>query len=218
MGLALLASALLLGWGGLGGEVFLDLMRLELRAGMRATGVVTYHVSDDDEQNRELKGGQGLVKKAYSGTQGSDTRDYFALKQPLDPRRLRGHAREAQVYFNLNPDEHPHLAFLADVARYEGMPLLVMEWADSDLRRWLQEQRSEPVSAPHIAADRVGKAIQLARGLRGLHKEQMVHQDLKSGNVLLYKQVLKIADFGLSCSAGDGSNGSDGTAATSNDS
>ena len=64
------------------------------------------------------------------------------------------------------------------------------------------------------AADRVGKAIQLARGLGGLHEEKLVHQDLKTGNVLLYKQVLKIADFGLSCSAGDGGDGSDGAAAS----
>ena len=38
-----------------------------------------------------------------------------------------------------------------------------------------------------------------------------MHQDLKPSNLLLYKQVLKIADFGLCCSTGDTSDADDGT-------
>jgi hypothetical protein len=102
--------------------------RLKLAAGDMIEGVVTYTVCSDDEQDPALKGGQGMVIKVYAGT--GDNKQYYAAKQPVDLTRLRGQAREAQVYFNLDPSEHVHLGFLVDIVRHMGVPLLIMEWAE----------------------------------------------------------------------------------------
>jgi ankyrin repeat protein len=104
--------------------------RLKLAAGDAIDGVITYIVCPDDEQNPALKGGQGMVTKVYTLIGNNDTKKYFAAKQPVDLTRLRGQAREAQVYFNLDPSEHVHLGFLVDIVRHMGVPLLIMEWAE----------------------------------------------------------------------------------------
>ena len=169
--------------GGAGQQEGERLRRLELRARMAVEGVVSYNVCDDGEQDPKLRGGQGLVVKAYTIAAGSKKpSDYFALKQPLDPGRLRGHKREAQVYFNLDPNEHPHLAFLADVVGHEGTPLLVMEWADADLGRWLEQQQKKMWQRAQGNARMVsmlmqmsaGFGIQLARGLVCLHGLELI--------------------------------------------
>ena len=145
-------------------------------------GVVTYYICDDEEQQlADCKGGQGQVYRGYSNGRGGIKRNCdFALKVPLDPRRLRGQAREAQVYFNIDPAEHPHLAFLADVVLHEGrVPLLVMDWADKgSLRDWLQKAAGMRAKSPQMEAALEKKAleyaIQIARGLRSLHGLGMV--------------------------------------------
>jgi ankyrin repeat protein/serine/threonine protein kinase len=179
--------------------------RLKLTHGTQVKGVITYIVCADEEQGLSLKGGQGLVIKVCNATG-----TYFAMKQPNDLSRLRGQAREAQVYFNLDPNKHVHLAFLVDVVRYKGVPLLVLEWADKgSLEQWLAQE--------HPLLEAVELAIQLARGLQSLHllcdsegkPQPMVHKDLKPGNVLLFGAVLKLIDFGLCCSAA-GNSGAEG--------
>jgi ankyrin repeat protein/serine/threonine protein kinase len=178
-------------------------------------GLVTY--TKCEEQDSALKGGQGQVYKVYSGVTGSDKKVYWAAKVPLDPKRLRGHAREIQVYFNLNPQEMHHLAFVSDIVRHEGVPLLIMEWADGgSLKVWIAKQvlvrekfKDQPAFISRLVEQAVGSAIQIARGLEALHALNMVHQDLKPANVLMYGSILKIADFGLCCSSGDASEGGD---------
>jgi hypothetical protein len=143
-----------------------------------------------------LKGGQGEVKKACTSNGNN-----FAIKKPLKPSELRGQEREIRNYFDINSADHPHLAFLTDVVRHEGTPLIVTEWADfGSLENWLSWQRElNPSDRPEKGLE---IAIQIARGLVSLHSDKLdlVHQDLKPGNVLNYKGVMKIADFGLSFS------------------
>ena len=165
-----------------------------LSAGTCLEGVVTYTICSEAEQDRNLKGGQGQVYKAYCSTAGTDERDHFAVKSPVDPKRLGGLAREAQVYFNIDPRKAPHLAFLSDVVRHEGVPLLVMEWADrGSLSDYLPKQqqvldRCPPDRLPQmqkaLTKQALAYAIQIARGLVSLHGTLgMVHQDLKPGGV-----------------------------------
>ena len=165
-----------------------------LSAGTSLDGVVTYYICSDEEQDRNLKGGQGQVYKAYCKTFGSDERDHFAVKSPVDPKQLGGLAREAQVYFNIDPRKAPHLAFLNDVVRHEGVPLLVMEWADrGSLSDYLLKQQQVldrcpsdrlPQMQKALTKQALAYAIQIARGLVSLHGTLgMVHQDLKPGEV-----------------------------------
>jgi hypothetical protein len=74
-----------------------------------------------------MKGGQGIVKKAYT-KDGSGNKTYFAIKAALNPTRNR-QEDEAAIYFKLDPTKEPHLAFLSDVVMYKQQPLLVIEFA-----------------------------------------------------------------------------------------
>ena len=158
-----------------------------LPAGTQLNGVVTYHICPDEEQDPSLKGGQGQVYKAYNkrpdGKGGRQRDQVFAVKRPVDPQKQSGQQREGQVYFNINPEEASHLAFLSDVVRHNNVPLLVMEWADKSLKDWLSEQPK--LILPQLEVPMLKRTlehgIQIVLGLISLHELQMVHQDLKPG-------------------------------------
>jgi ankyrin repeat protein/serine/threonine protein kinase len=178
-----------------------------LRAGEKLEGMVTYHICADEEQKLvDCKGGQGQVYRGYCNDDKCMERSCdFALKVQLDPRRLRVQAREVQSYFNIDPTEHPHLAFVVDVLHDGRVPLLVMDWASNgSLHDWLQKVAGMHTDIPQVETALVKKAleyaIQIARGLQSLHGLGMVHQDLKPSKVLLYGSSLKLAGFGLCCS------------------
>ncbi|GMH97664.1 hypothetical protein TrVE_jg4292 [Triparma verrucosa] len=186
----------------------------KLKAGDVVEGFVFYYICEDDEQSEGSKGGQGIVKKAYTGR--GPYKFYYAIKAALNPSRHR-QKDEAAIYFKLDPTNEPHLAFLSDVLMRQGQPLLVLEWAnEGSLGDWLKIKRKLPMKM--ILPKALEYAIQIVRGLRTLHIENdetsaIVHQDLKPGNILNYDDVLKIADFGLSF-ADDGEDENSGGSGT----
>jgi hypothetical protein len=173
---------------------------MELAAGTQLEGVVSYYICEDKEQDKDgQKGGQGQVYKAYINSADSTAKSVrsleFALKRPAGLKQYESLVREAQVYFNIDPRDTPHLAFLSDVVRHGGVPLLVMPWAaGGSLKGWLsqQQQLRERCSVDRLPSfegmvmkQGLGNAIQIARGLASLHDDLgMVHQDLKPGIVV----------------------------------
>jgi len=109
----------------------------------QVTGFVSYVICEDDEQPKNMKGGQGIVKKAYAEN-GNGSNFYFAIKAALNPTRNR-QEDEAAIYFKLDPTKEPHLAFLSDVVMYKQQPLLVIEFAETlSLADWLEIKRKLP--------------------------------------------------------------------------
>jgi serine/threonine protein kinase len=165
----------------------------ELSAGTLLQGLVTYCICDDEEQDSKLKGGQGQIYKAYCNGSGGTREKDFAVKRPVDRERQSGQQREGQVYWNINPSENSHLAFLNDVVSYNGVPLLVMEWADKSVKDLLDEQQEVRARCPPerllqfeqkvFLKQSLAHGIQTAKGLVSLHKLKMVHQDLKPGKL-----------------------------------
>lgn len=141
------------------------------------------------------QGGQGSVYEAYVNMTDQSNgvmREKFCLKTQRKSEGLSaGIAREAEVYFAL--PESPHLAILNDVATHpSGTPILISEWADSTLEKWLEEQKV-------TTADNIDLLVQILRGLQSLHQNGLVHQDLKPANILLFDYGLlcaKLTDFG----------------------
>ncbi len=104
--------------------------------------------------------------------------------------------REARIADRLH---HPNAIVVSAVAARDGEPCLVMEYLPSrSLAAVLAEQGSLPVA--EVAS--IGK--QVASALAAAHAAQIVHRDVKPGNILIAAGgTAKITDFGVSRAAGD---------------
>ncbi len=122
------------------------------------------------------------------------------LQPDLSPRatdEARARAlREARIAARL---QHPNAIVVYDVAEHEGEPCLVMEYLPSrSLAAVLGERGWLPV--PEVSS--IGRQIALA--LAAAHAAQIVHRDVKPGNILITDDgTAKITDFGVSRAAGD---------------
>lgn len=111
------------------------------------------------------------------------------LDDPAFRARFR---REARIVARLN---HPAVVQIFDLLEDplgDGGDALVLEWVDGRPLSALVAE--EPLEAGRLVA--WGEAI--ARGLAAAHAEDLLHRDLKTGNVLVSRGgQVKILDFGL---------------------
>ncbi len=107
--------------------------------------------------------------------------------------------KEAELLANLN---HPNIVTVYNVGETDGGTYLCMEYLEQgsladDLAR---RDKSGEWPTPKEAAEVV---LTLAEALEAVHQKEILHRDLKPGNVLMSKRladgkvVLKISDFGL---------------------
>lgn len=96
----------------------------------------------------------------------------------------------------LNKLKHPNIIkFLA--SQQEGSDLLIIiEYAnEGSLADYINNQNKDN---EHDWKLNYQFILGMTQGLAYLHKQNIVHRDLKSANILLSNQVAKLADFGLS--------------------
>ena len=101
--------------------------------------------------------------------------------------------REARAISQLT---HPHICTLHDVGEHDGTAFLVMELLDGETLA----DRLKKGALPVDEALKIG--IQIADALDAAHRHDMVHRDLKPGNVMLTKGGAKLLDFGLAKASG----------------
>ena len=107
-----------------------------------------------------------------------------------DPNNLLRFRREARAAAALS---HPNIVRTIDLDEDAGRHFLVMEYVEGvTLNNWLKRNPQAPqkVFASFI--------LQAALGLLHIHENNLIHRDLKPGNLLIDKQgTVKILDLGL---------------------
>jgi len=144
------------------------------------------------EVRRELgQGGMGVV---YLARQPALAREVVVktLRRGLaaDTSNEERFRREAQAAAGIH---HQNVVAVHDCFAWRGEHFIVQEYvAGEDLAKVLQVvRRLDPRIAGLVA-------LELARGLEEIHARDVVHRDLKPGNVLLGRGgEAKIADFGI---------------------
>ncbi|KAK3406688.1 hypothetical protein EUGRSUZ_K02846 [Eucalyptus grandis] len=93
---------------------------------------------------------------------------------------------------------HPNIITFVAACKKPPVFCIITEYmAGGSLRKYLQHQ--EPHSVPLNIVLKL--ALEIARGMKYLHSQRILHRDLKSENVLLGDDMsVKVADFGISCS------------------
>ncbi len=142
------------------------------------------------------EGGMGVVYKAHDTTLDRDVALKF-LPHDLttsDEERTR-FIHEAKAASAL---DHPNVCTVYEVGQTpDGQMFIAMGYYEGDsLTRKLRK-------APLKVEEAVGIAIQIAEGLQAAHEHDIVHRDVKSGNIIVTdKGQVKILDFGLAHKSG----------------
>jgi Tol biopolymer transport system component len=134
-------------------------------------------------------GGMGEVYRAR------DTRLERAVAVKILPSRLSSDPahkqrfeREAKAISHLN---HPHICVLHDIGHQDGIDYLVMECVEGETLAKRLEKGPPPL-------EQVLKyGMQIADALDKAHRSNVVHRDLKPGNIMLTPTGAKLLDFGL---------------------
>ncbi|MEI6085310.1 MAG: protein kinase [Verrucomicrobiota bacterium] len=148
-------------------------------------------------------GGMGTVYKAID----TQLNRYVAVKIlrqkfAADPQFIETFAREARAAGSVN---HPHVAQVYSFAEHGGEYYLTMELLE---RGSLDERITQQQKLPEAEVLKIGVAI--AGGLRAAHQSNLLHRDIKPGNILFNEEGQpKLVDFGLALAqtetANDGS-------------
>lgn len=193
-------------------EMSLSLASLEDAAGFSANGrkpetianekilkgdelLETYRVSSD-----AVHGGMGSVWRVHHKSWNID----LAMKRPQPKFFAEGSARrkaefiaECENWINLGL--HPNIVSCYYVRDVSGVPSVFSEWMDGgSLKDRIRDGSLYEGTETEVQKRILDIAIQTARGLQYSHDKQLIHQDVKPGNILLSTDwAAKAADFGL---------------------
>ncbi|KAI9298559.1 protein serine/threonine kinase [Neoconidiobolus thromboides FSU 785] len=136
------------------------------------------------------EGTYGIVYKA----QNLETNEFVALKRiRLDNEEEGVPCTAIREISLLKELKHFNVVKLHDVLHVDKKLVLVFEFCDSDLKKYMDAFNGElePITVKHLL-------YQLLMGLAFCHHNRVLHRDLKPHNLLINKKgELKLADFGL---------------------
>lgn len=142
--------------------------------------------------------GEGAVGVVYLVTD-TRTRERFAVKVlkadlARDPICARRFKREAAIARDI---VHPNLLPVVELGIVDACPYHVTPYVPGrSLKRRLEAHGALPLDDVVQMAAEIGSALDL------LHSRQLVHRDVKPGNILLGSKGMLLGDFGLVTGAG----------------
>ena len=115
-----------------------------------------------------------------------------------DPNFVERFRREAQAAANLN---HPNIVGVFDWGKERNTYYIVMEYVEGKtLSQLIRKEGPLPAARVAEIADGIASALGFA------HKGDVVHRDMKSGNVIISDTgQIKVADFGIATAISAGS-------------
>jgi tetratricopeptide (TPR) repeat protein len=135
------------------------------------------------------RGGMGVVYEAFDA--GLDRRVALKVLSRSDGPRLVGEARAAAKL------SHPNVVSIYEVDVHEDITYFVMELVDGvTVPDWI-------TAAPRTWQQIVQVFVQAAHGIAAAHDANLVHRDIKPSNILVGKDRVRVADFGIARTAGD---------------
>ncbi len=120
----------------------------------------------------------------------------LSRKFSADEKFVTRFRREAQASAGLN---HPHVVSVFDTGSHQGLHYIVMEYVEGETLGALMAREGPlpPERALRIAAD-------VAEALESAHRQDLVHRDVKPGNVMIDPEGrVKVVDFGIARAAAD---------------
>ena len=146
-----------------------------------------------DETTDELgRGAFGRVYRAFD----PNVNRYVAIKvlSGSDPDILVRFQDESRTAVQL---KHENIVKVYDFDLQDGIPYLVMELLDGEtLETIIKAQKV--AGLPIQLLDKVAIMFQVAKGLQYAHSENVVHRDIKPGNIMvLLNGTVKVMDFGI---------------------
>jgi hypothetical protein len=147
-----------------------------------------------DEVTEEL--GRGAFGRVYRAFDPNINR-YVAIKvlsSSSDSEMLVRFQDESKTAGKL---EHENIVKVYDFDLQDGVPYLVMELLDGEtLEVVIKTQRL--AGMPVQLLDKVEIMFQVAKGLEYAHGENVIHRDIKPGNIMvLPNRTVKVMDFGI---------------------
>lgn len=95
---------------------------------------------------------------------------------------------------------HPNIMSLSDVLQTENKLMLVFEYMEKDLKKYMDTYGNQGALPPSQVKN---FTQQLLKGISFCHENRVLHRDLKPQNLLINSRgELKLADFGLARSIG----------------
>ena len=163
----------------------------QLRAGRNKLNLGPYVITDFIAQ-----GGMGQVFKAVHKMMGRECAVKVLPRSLASDDRIANFTREIRTQAQL---DHPHLVRAYDAGHDGKVHYLVTEYVPgTDLRRLVRSRGPLPMQ---LAASIISQA---AMGLEYAHNRDLIHRDVKPGNILVTPDgVAKVSDLGLSFSATD---------------
>lgn len=141
--------------------------------------------------------GAGSFGRAVLVERVADARRFVMKRIRVDAGAGAGAAARAEVAF-LRSLNHPNVVAYVDSFDVDGELCIVMEYAEGGDLAGAIAARAMSGAGPFAEETVLDWAVQLCLALRYVHKENILHRDVKPRNIFLAASgIVKLGDFGV---------------------